>query len=285
VNKPATTRSCGVEDCVENWVCGAWSACVNGLFTRTCTDSNNCGTFVDEPYHELLCDASTPAPAAGNNPGNPSNPGSGDVNNVYNNYYINYGNGNTKQPNYTINYTDFHDEIVPIWDIPSFPLWWIIWIIILLLILLLLYIYISCAFSSIAERTDNYPGGVAWIPIIGPLLISRKAAKMHWWPVLLVIALPIEIASSFLMFMPSIPVSIMAEFMISAVCRLALLVLLVFSFIWMWKTFKAVGRPGWWVLFNLIPFLGFLIFLILLGVAAWGRGNKPEKKVKGSRRK
>jgi hypothetical protein len=35
--------------CTENWVCGSWSTCSNSQQTRTCTDSNSCGTTNSKP--------------------------------------------------------------------------------------------------------------------------------------------------------------------------------------------------------------------------------------------
>ena len=52
----------------------------------------------------------------------------------------------------------------------------------------------------------------------------------------------------------------------------------VFSFIWMWKLFEAVKRPGWLPLLSLIPFAGGLVFLVLSGIAAWGEMPKSAKK-------
>jgi hypothetical protein len=37
---------------------------------------------------------------------------------------------------------------------------------------------------------------------------------------------------------------------------------------------KAVGRPGWWAIFMLI----YPIYLILLGVAAWGNASATPAK-------
>lgn len=52
--------------CTENWVCGNYGACVDGKQTRTCTDSNNCGTALTKPATEKTCTVST-TPVCGNN--------------------------------------------------------------------------------------------------------------------------------------------------------------------------------------------------------------------------
>ncbi len=45
--------------CIENWSCGAWSACemtyVNGQQTRTCTDANDCTTTEYKPSTSQSC--------------------------------------------------------------------------------------------------------------------------------------------------------------------------------------------------------------------------------------
>jgi PGF-pre-PGF domain-containing protein len=40
--------------CVESWSCTEWSDC-NGVQTRTCTDSNTCGTTVSKPTESQSC--------------------------------------------------------------------------------------------------------------------------------------------------------------------------------------------------------------------------------------
>lgn len=50
--------------CTENWSCGDWSTCADGLQTRTCTDANNCGTTNGRPASSLACvmpDTTSPA--------------------------------------------------------------------------------------------------------------------------------------------------------------------------------------------------------------------------------
>jgi len=41
--------------CVENWVCSSWSICGNGLQSRTCSDSSNCGTTANKPTESQSC--------------------------------------------------------------------------------------------------------------------------------------------------------------------------------------------------------------------------------------
>jgi PGF-pre-PGF domain-containing protein len=41
--------------CTENWSCTNWSICTNSVQTRTCTDSNACGTTVNKPVESQDC--------------------------------------------------------------------------------------------------------------------------------------------------------------------------------------------------------------------------------------
>lgn len=61
-SKPAVTRSCdvpapapGSAACTEDWSCGAWSSCVNGFQTRSCSDANACSTAAHEPASLKSC--------------------------------------------------------------------------------------------------------------------------------------------------------------------------------------------------------------------------------------
>ena len=43
--------------CSENWQCTNWSICnSNGNQTRNCTDTNNCGTFINKPEDIMECE-------------------------------------------------------------------------------------------------------------------------------------------------------------------------------------------------------------------------------------
>jgi PGF-pre-PGF domain-containing protein len=41
--------------CTESWSCTDWSSCANSQQTRTCTDSNNCGTTSSKPAESQSC--------------------------------------------------------------------------------------------------------------------------------------------------------------------------------------------------------------------------------------
>jgi hypothetical protein len=42
-------------DCVENWTCEEWSACIDGSLTRACTDQALCGTVLNRPSLSQVC--------------------------------------------------------------------------------------------------------------------------------------------------------------------------------------------------------------------------------------
>lgn len=114
-----------------------------------------------------------------------------------------------------------------------------------LIILAIIWVYFSLAFSAIAKKNGQSSPGLAWIPFVGPALVASKAAQMHWWPILLAIG-----------------------FWIPYLGALLSLTFSVFFVIWMWKTFEAVGKPGWWAIFQVIPVLN-IVWLVFIGIAAW----------------
>lgn len=48
--------------CTPNWTCTSWSTCSSGTQTRTCTDSNNCGTATGQPALSQSCSVTPPPP-------------------------------------------------------------------------------------------------------------------------------------------------------------------------------------------------------------------------------
>ena len=57
--------------CIESWLCASWSSCTNNQQTRTCTDSNNCGTTTSKPALTQSC---TSAPICTQEAGQLCNP-------------------------------------------------------------------------------------------------------------------------------------------------------------------------------------------------------------------
>jgi hypothetical protein len=123
-----------------------------------------------------------------------------------------------------------------------------------------LWVFISLAFMKIAKRLGQSMAALAWIPWIGPLIVVYRASGMHWWPWLLIIG-----------------------FFIPFLNLVASVVFAIFAIIWMWKTMEAIGRPGWWALLiallPIIPAIGFIISLVLIGMAAWGGQSAAQKPV------
>ena len=146
-----------------------------------------------------------------------------------------------------------------------------------------IYIYTSFAFMAIGKKVKLKTPGLAWIPGVGPMIIAFQSAKMPWWPWLL-------LSSILIMWIPIFG---------WIVGGAALLLFSVYSYIWTWKMFEAVKKPGWWALaplvsvFSFIPLIGIIFsvagsigFLVLLGIAAWSKEDiieqikKPKKVAK-----
>lgn len=108
------------------------------------------------------------------------------------------------------------------------------------------YVYMSFAVMHTGKRLKVKDPELAWIPIVGKPLVLSRMAKMHWWPVLLLIGMFIPILNVF-----------------------ASIAFTVFYFIWWWKTTEARNMPGWITLLTLIPLLGSIWAFVLWGMLAW----------------
>ena len=120
-------------------------------------------------------------------------------------------------------------------------------VVFLIILVIALYVYTSFAYMGIARKVKYAYPGIAWIPVVGPAIIASKTAKMHWWPILLLIG-----------------------FWIPFVNFVLVLIFEVFFIIWMWKTFEKIKKPGWWAIFQIIPILN-IVYLVFIGIAAWSK--------------
>lgn len=115
----------------------------------------------------------------------------------------------------------------------------VIGIAIAILSLVALYIYTALCYRALSIKLKYKKGRwLAWIPIINIMFLVPILAKKNWkWG-----------------FMFLVPIAN-----------------IVFCIIWHWKVFERVGRPGWWTLLVFIPEVGGIVFLVMLGIASFGK--------------
>jgi hypothetical protein len=155
--------------------------------------------------------------------------------------------------------------------------------IVMFLILGAIYVYLSLAFMAIGKKAKLQNPGVAWI---NPIISMFEISGMHWWPWPTML-LGIFMAMGFVIISP-----IVFGFLYFA----SIVFMMVMMIIWNWKTFVAVGKPGWWALLPailgvagflailsaiLIPvmvFIGvllciaaFILYMVFAGLAAWSK--------------
>jgi membrane-bound acyltransferase YfiQ involved in biofilm formation len=118
----------------------------------------------------------------------------------------------------------------------------VLWV--LLIFLFASYIYTSFAYMAIAKKAKHKTPAIAWIPVVGPLLITSKTAKMDWWPILLILGFGFPILGIFFK-----------------------LAVAIFSTIWLWKTFEKIRITNWFAILCLIP----IVNLVIIGIAAWSK--------------
>ncbi|PJE81817.1 hypothetical protein COU58_00630 [Candidatus Pacearchaeota archaeon CG10_big_fil_rev_8_21_14_0_10_32_42] len=109
-----------------------------------------------------------------------------------------------------------------------------------------LHIYHSLAWFEIGKRQKYGHSWLAWIPFANISMILQMG-KFHWAWIFLIL---IPIAG-----------------------WIALLVLLVIS---MWRIFEKDRYPGWFSISLVIPQIGGILYLIIIGIIAWKEG--PKKK-------
>jgi len=117
---------------------------------------------------------------------------------------------------------------------------------ILLMVLLIaaFYVYTSLAWQTIAKKLKYKKSWLAWIPIVKWSMVLQLG-KFHW-------------AWIFLILIPILG-------------WIALAVLLIIS---KWRIFEKRKYPGWFSLAVLIPKLGTLLDLVIIGFVAWKNRKK-----------
>ncbi len=64
-DKKGCFYSASFQKCEEFWQCGEWGSCKGGKQTRTCADSNSCGTETRKPAEEQECESKNYLPLVG----------------------------------------------------------------------------------------------------------------------------------------------------------------------------------------------------------------------------
>lgn len=162
-----------------------------------------------------------------------------------------------------------------------------------------IYIYTSFAFMSIGKKTKVELPGLAWIPGIGPILIAYFSDKRNtttpFW-VLLISVITNILGSLFLGYQQLGIIMLILGGALALVSIGTGIYFVIWSYIWEYRMFEAVHRPGWWALipvymiiyivfFGLVGLIfnsGFLqmlilawgfvlVYFIVLGIAAWSK--------------
>jgi len=112
-------------------------------------------------------------------------------------------------------------------------------VVIAILIMIAFYIYFAFAWMTIAKKLKYKRPWLAWIPFANMAMILQLG-KFHWAWIFLVL----------------IPV-------------LGWIALLVLMIIATWRIFEKRKYPGWFSLSMIIPQIGGILYLIVIGFVAW----------------
>lgn len=166
--------------------------------------------------------------------------------------------------------------------------------VLIVIVALAIYFYLAVAYSKIGKKAGQQNTGIAWV--FTPIVSIFEISKMHYWPWPFLV---VGYLLGYLVMMAGIATGSLASMGIFAVLGIIIIVITMIVFgimaiIWQWKTFEAVGKPGWWAIISpvlailgyllilaglLIPLLVILgvllllvagiIYLVLVGLAAW----------------
>ena len=117
-------------------------------------------------------------------------------------------------------------------------------LILAILLVVALYVYHSWAWYKIGKKQKYKNSWLAWIPFANISMIFEMGG-FHWAWIFLIL----------------IPV-------------LGWIAILVLTIISMWKIFEKENYPGWFSIAPAIPKVGGILYLIVIGFVAWGKGMK-----------
>jgi len=120
-----------------------------------------------------------------------------------------------------------------------------------------IYVYYALAWYTIAKKMGYRKAWLAWIPIAQWAMMLQLGGFSWIW--ILLVLIPI-------------------------VGWLALVVLLIIA---NWRIFEARGHPGWFSLSMIIPQVGFILYLVAIGIVAWSdkKGSKVIVKTKSRKKR
>lgn len=125
-----------------------------------------------------------------------------------------------------------------------------------LVMAVVIYIYTALAMMTIAKKLGYDKAWLAWIPVANVFLLPILAQKP--WQMGFIIISPLLV--SFFVKMPVLGALITFAAGIAS---------LVFSIMYTWQIFERRKYPGWLSLLVLVPGLGALIGLVVIGIVAW----------------
>ena len=105
-------------------------------------------------------------------------------------------------------------------------------LLVFLVICLASYVYVSLALQTIAKKTNTENAWMAWIPILGSIIVPVLVSKKPGWWILL--------------------------------CFIPLVGIVIGVIVWM-AVAEARGKPNWWGILIIVP----LVQLIVPGYLAW----------------
>ena len=145
-----------------------------------------------------------------------------------------------------------------------------------------IYIYQALAYVKIATRTNTKDGWISWIPFVGTWIVAAKVIKAKWWPIFLpFIFVPLEFSIGMLELINEPGSTILSVIsVLEPLAEITLIIgpmiFLVFFIIWHWKLFQIMNMSGVLSLLFIIPIIGQIIFLVLIGIAAWIIKKEPK---------